>query len=131
MWASWHAGRGPVKHLAAANPSHRARARGVILSVDNYTLVFGGTFPVGAFLVGAISERWGVGAAMLAAGGLRPRHPAGHRPVVDGAAEEAGCPAGSAVRVARMAKPIPLPERRPVWYGARGVTTLPPARSAR
>jgi hypothetical protein len=69
MWASWHAGRGPVKHLAAANPSHRARARGVILSVDKYTLVFGGTFPVGAFLVGAISERWGVGAAMLAAGG--------------------------------------------------------------
>lgn len=40
--------------------------RGRVMSL--YTLVFGGTFPIGAFLVGAISERWGVGAAFLGAG---------------------------------------------------------------
>ncbi len=33
-----------------------------------YTLVFGGSVPVGAFLVGFASEHWGVRMALLAAG---------------------------------------------------------------
>lgn len=41
--------------------------RGRVMSL--YTLVFGGTVPVGAFMVGTISEHWGVGAAFLGAGG--------------------------------------------------------------
>jgi predicted MFS family arabinose efflux permease len=40
--------------------------RGRIMSL--YTLVFGGMFPIGAFLVGAISERWGVSRALYAGG---------------------------------------------------------------
>ncbi len=41
--------------------------RGRVMSI--YTLIFGGSFPIAAFLVGAISERWGVSTAFLAAGG--------------------------------------------------------------
>jgi predicted MFS family arabinose efflux permease len=40
--------------------------RGRLISL--HVLVFGGSFPIGAFLVGAISERWGVSSAFLAAG---------------------------------------------------------------
>src|SRR5215470_17733884 len=40
--------------------------RGRVMSL--YTLVWGGVFPIGAFLVGAVSERWGVGASLLVNG---------------------------------------------------------------
>jgi predicted MFS family arabinose efflux permease len=40
--------------------------RGRVMSL--YTWIAGGVFPVGAFLVGAISERWGVSRAFLSAG---------------------------------------------------------------
>jgi predicted MFS family arabinose efflux permease len=40
--------------------------RGRVMSL--YTLVWGGVFPIGAFMVGSISERWGVGAALLVNG---------------------------------------------------------------
>jgi hypothetical protein len=33
-----------------------------------YTLVWGGVFPIGAFLVGAMSERWGVQRALATNG---------------------------------------------------------------
>jgi hypothetical protein len=40
--------------------------RGRILSL--YTLVWGGVFPIGAFSVGAISEKWGVSTAFFVQG---------------------------------------------------------------
>ena len=40
--------------------------RGRVMSL--YTWVWGGVFPIGAFIVGAISERWGVGRAFLVNG---------------------------------------------------------------
>ena len=40
--------------------------RGRVMSL--YTLVWGGVFPFGAFLVGSISEQWGVGRALLVNG---------------------------------------------------------------
>jgi len=40
--------------------------RGRVMSL--YTLVWGGVFPIGAFLVGAVSERWGVGTSLLVNG---------------------------------------------------------------
>jgi predicted MFS family arabinose efflux permease len=40
--------------------------RGRVMSL--YTLIFGGSFPIGAFMVGWISERQGVSTAYLAAG---------------------------------------------------------------
>jgi predicted MFS family arabinose efflux permease len=40
--------------------------RGRVMSL--YTLIFGGSFPISAFLVGAISERWGVSTAFLIGG---------------------------------------------------------------
>jgi MFS family permease len=40
--------------------------RGRVMSL--YTLVWGGVFPFGAFIVGSISERWGVGRALLVNG---------------------------------------------------------------
>jgi len=40
--------------------------RGRVMSL--YTLVWGGVFPFGAFIVGAISEHWGVGRALLVNG---------------------------------------------------------------
>jgi predicted MFS family arabinose efflux permease len=40
--------------------------RGRLISL--HVLVFGGSFPIGAFLVGAISERWGVSTAFFAGG---------------------------------------------------------------
>jgi predicted MFS family arabinose efflux permease len=40
--------------------------RGRVISL--YALLFGGTVPIGAFVVGAVSERWGVGAAMIGMG---------------------------------------------------------------
>ncbi len=42
--------------------------RGRVMSL--YTLVWGGAFPFGALLVGAISERWGVSTALLVNGVL-------------------------------------------------------------
>jgi predicted MFS family arabinose efflux permease len=42
------------------------RLRGRVMSL--HVLVFGGSFPIGAFLVGAMSERWGVGRAFLVNG---------------------------------------------------------------
>jgi predicted MFS family arabinose efflux permease len=44
--------------------------RGRIMSL--YTLVWGGVFPIGAFIVGTVSEHWGVARALLVngAGGL-------------------------------------------------------------
>ena len=41
--------------------------RGRVMSL--YTLVFGGVFPIGSFLVGAIAQTWGVPATFLAGGG--------------------------------------------------------------
>lgn len=41
--------------------------RGRIMSL--HVLVFGGSFPIGALVVGAVSERWGVSTALLAGGG--------------------------------------------------------------
>jgi predicted MFS family arabinose efflux permease len=49
--------------LQLAAPDH---LRGRVMSL--YTLIFGGSFPIGAFLVGWISERAGVSTAYLAAG---------------------------------------------------------------
>ena len=40
--------------------------RGRVMSL--YTLVWGGVFPFGAFIVGSISEHWGVGRALLVNG---------------------------------------------------------------
>lgn len=40
--------------------------RGRVMSL--YTLVWGGVFPIGAFIVGAVSERWGVQRALLVNG---------------------------------------------------------------
>ncbi|MGH7313792.1 MAG: MFS transporter, partial [Candidatus Rokuibacteriota bacterium] len=71
--------------LQIAAPDH---LRGRVMSL--HVLVFGGSFPIGALLVGAISERWGVGTAffvngaagllaltgLLAAWRMRPRRPA-------------------------------------------------------
>jgi predicted MFS family arabinose efflux permease len=55
---------------AAANTALQLEApdtlRGRVLSL--YTLVWGGAFPVGAFIVGAVSERWGVSVTLLAGG---------------------------------------------------------------
>ena len=42
--------------------------RGRVMSI--YTLVWGGVFPVGAFLVGAMSERWGVQRALMTNGSV-------------------------------------------------------------
>ncbi len=42
--------------------------RGRVMSI--YTLVWGGVFPIGAFLVGAMSERWGVQRALLTNGSI-------------------------------------------------------------
>ena len=53
--------------MASCNTSMQLRApdalRGRVMSL--YTWVSGGIFPIGAFLVGAISQRWGVSAAFL------------------------------------------------------------------
>lgn len=68
--------------LQMAAPDH---LRGRLMSL--YVLVFGGSFPIGSLVVGAVSERWGVStaffvngavgllalAALLAAWRLRPR----------------------------------------------------------
>ena len=40
--------------------------RGRVMSL--YTLIWGGVFPFGAFIVGTISEHWGVGRALLVNG---------------------------------------------------------------
>jgi predicted MFS family arabinose efflux permease len=42
--------------------------RGRVMSI--YTLVWGGVFPIGAFLVGAMSERWGVQRALATNGAI-------------------------------------------------------------
>jgi predicted MFS family arabinose efflux permease len=56
--------------VAACNTTLQLTApdalRGRVMSL--YTTVYGGVFPIGSFLVGAISERWGVSMAFLAAG---------------------------------------------------------------
>jgi predicted MFS family arabinose efflux permease len=41
--------------------------RGRVMSL--YTLVFGGVFPIGSFLVGTVAETWGVPVAFVAGGG--------------------------------------------------------------
>lgn len=40
--------------------------RGRVMSI--YTLIFGGSFPIASFIIGAVSERWSVSTAFLAAG---------------------------------------------------------------
>ncbi len=40
--------------------------RGRVMSI--YTLIWGGVFPIGAFMVGAMSERWGVQRALMTNG---------------------------------------------------------------
>ncbi|MGH7325499.1 MAG: MFS transporter [Candidatus Rokuibacteriota bacterium] len=40
--------------------------RGRVMSI--YTLIFGGSFPIASIVIGALSERWGVSTAFLAAG---------------------------------------------------------------
>ena len=40
--------------------------RGRVMSL--YTLVWGGVFPIGAFMVGTVSEQWGVGTSLLVNG---------------------------------------------------------------
>ena len=42
--------------------------RGRVMSI--YTLIWGGVFPIGAFMVGAMSERWGVQRALMINGSL-------------------------------------------------------------
>jgi predicted MFS family arabinose efflux permease len=42
--------------------------RGRVMGI--YTLIWGGVFPIGAFLVGAMSERWGVQRALMINGTL-------------------------------------------------------------
>jgi predicted MFS family arabinose efflux permease len=42
--------------------------RGRVMSI--YTLIWGGVFPIGAFLVGAMSERWGVQRALMINGAI-------------------------------------------------------------
>jgi predicted MFS family arabinose efflux permease len=42
--------------------------RGRVMSI--YTLIWGGVFPIGAFMVGAMSERWGVQRALMTNGTL-------------------------------------------------------------
>jgi predicted MFS family arabinose efflux permease len=42
--------------------------RGRVMSI--YTLIWGGVFPIGAFMVGAMSERWGVQRALMTNGSL-------------------------------------------------------------
>jgi predicted MFS family arabinose efflux permease len=42
--------------------------RGRVMSI--YTLVWGGVFPIGAFMVGAMSERWGVQRALATNGAI-------------------------------------------------------------
>jgi MFS family permease len=49
--------------LQLAAPDH---LRGRVMSL--YTLVFSGGFPIGALVLGAVAERWGVQRAMLVAG---------------------------------------------------------------
>src|SRR3984893_5577007 len=53
--------------VASCNPAMQLSApdelRGRVMSL--YTLVWGGVFPLGAFLVGAVSEEWGVGTSLL------------------------------------------------------------------
>ncbi|MEK7839179.1 MAG: MFS transporter, partial [candidate division NC10 bacterium] len=56
--------------VASCNTSLQLEApdalRGRVMSL--YTLVWGGVFPFGAFLVGAMSEGWGVSMALLVNG---------------------------------------------------------------
>jgi hypothetical protein len=42
--------------------------RGRVMSI--YTLIWGGVFPIGAFMVGAMSERWGVQRALMINGSI-------------------------------------------------------------
>jgi predicted MFS family arabinose efflux permease len=55
------AGSNTTLQLSAPDP-----LRGRVMSI--YTLIFGGSFPVASFLIGAISERWSVSMAFLIAG---------------------------------------------------------------
>jgi predicted MFS family arabinose efflux permease len=70
--------------LQIAAPDH---LRGRVMSL--HVLVFGGSVPIGAFVVGAISERWGVSTAFFVngaagllalAGLLAAGHLSGRRP---------------------------------------------------
>jgi predicted MFS family arabinose efflux permease len=42
--------------------------RGRVMSL--YTLIFGGTFPIGSLLVGSVAERWSIQTALLGAGAV-------------------------------------------------------------
>lgn len=56
---------GSNARLQAETPGHlRGRVMGI------YVLLTGGVFPIGAFLVGAMSERWGVSTAFLVNGAV-------------------------------------------------------------
>ena len=50
----------------AAEQYAEDRMRGRVMSI--YTLIWGGVFPIGAFMVGAMSERWGVQRALMTNG---------------------------------------------------------------
>jgi MFS family permease len=58
--------------MASCNTAMQLQApdalRGRVMSL--YTWVSGGVFPIGAFIVGAIAERWSVSAAFLWNGAL-------------------------------------------------------------
>jgi len=54
----------PAEYRHAASAPDELRGR--VMSL--YTLVWGGVFPIGAFLVGAVSEQWGVGTSLLVNG---------------------------------------------------------------
>jgi len=56
--------------VAAANTALQLSApdelRGRVMSL--YTLIWGGVFPIGAFVIGAVSEGWGVSRAFMTTG---------------------------------------------------------------
>ena len=56
--------------MASSNARLQAETPGALRGriIGIYVLLTGGVFPIGAFLVGAISERWGVSTAFLVNG---------------------------------------------------------------
>jgi predicted MFS family arabinose efflux permease len=76
FWTAWVTlfivGIGSVVAVAGVNTLLQVIApdalRGRVMSL--YSLIFGGAFPIGAFLVGVLAEGWGVRAALAVAGGV-------------------------------------------------------------